>query len=174
MKKLLSILSITATLFIANGCGGVADSINSATKNGLFGDNGFSKAIADSTTTTLNINVDTQYTTLTKIAFIRLDLTHQRMGDIKIVLISPSGTSAILANYRGGNKNIKDISFKDDAKESIVNFDTATSKYRPEQPLSVFIGENPKGIWKLKITDSVNNAKVGVVTGHVFFINGDK
>lgn len=64
---------------------------------------------------------------------INLDLSHTYRGDLKVILTSPSGTSAIVHNRSGGSA--------DDLKGS---FD-----------LSAFAGEGAKGEWTLTVADEL-------------------
>jgi len=176
MKKIfLSFGLVITSLFIINGCGGgVADAINDALKNGFFAKTDINKTIADNSSVTVLMKADTEYTTLTKLNYITLYLKHYRIGDLKIELFSPAGTKVVLSNYRGGSREVNGITFKDDGKKSIINYKEIDTSYKPEEPLSNFNGENPKGTWRLKITDSVNNSQTGEITGYIFFINGQK
>lgn len=174
IKNLFLVLSSIFTIFIVSGCNG-EDVVSNAIKNGLFGNNEYNKTILDNSSVIIDINVNTQYTTLTKLVYVQIDLSHKRLGDLKIELISPKGTAVILSNYRGGNKSVNALlTFKDDTSESIINYNNSLKEYKPEAPLSTFIGENPKGIWHLKISDSIKNNKIGYITNVILFINGDK
>ena len=174
MKNYLTSLVFIVAVVIISGCGGVADAINDSVENGLYGNSDLSRDIKDNKTMVQLVNVSSDYKTLTKVAYITLNIQHDRVGDLKIELTSPSGTNVVLSNYRGGNSSVNGITFKDDSSNSIVNFNGTNTDYKPEQPLATFVGENPNGIWVIKVTDSVNNSKIGKLTGYILFINGQK
>jgi len=72
---------------------------------------------------------------------IELDITHPQRGDLAISLISPFGTESILAEQRS------------DTNENIVwTFGTIRNW-----------GESPRGVWTLRIIDSLINGNSGVL-----------
>ena len=168
-----NIVLIFGFIFILVGCGGgVSDAIGDALSGMQSKD--VNKDIKDNTTIPIFFNVSTNYKTITKVSMVTLDIQHQRMGDLKIELTDPSGTTVVLSNYRGGNSSVDTLFFKDDAKTSIVNFNSSETDYRPEESLSKFVGDKANGIWMFKITDSVKNSKTGKIRGVGIVIEGVK
>jgi subtilisin-like proprotein convertase family protein len=86
---------------------------------------------------------------------VTFDITHTFDGDLFIELISPTGTTITLVNRRGGGGDNFSGTTLDDAAATAISSGSApfTGTFRPESPLSTFAGENPYGVWKLRITD---------------------
>ena len=164
-KKILSSLLIATSIFIASGCG-VEDAIRKslaqaihvskdAENNVTIPDNSSLGAIS-------SINVSTDYSAV-KIFSVEVEIKHQKIGDLKISLTSPHGTTVILSDRRGGNTHNMDITFDDNATDSITTATAPLSYYYiPEEALSNFNGQNPNGNWKLKVVDS-SATKVGKI-----------
>ncbi|MFE4636905.1 M6 family metalloprotease domain-containing protein [Streptomyces sp. NPDC056773] len=77
---------------------------------------------------------------------VTLDIEHPRIGDLRVVLMAPSGRRAVIHNRTGGNtKNLR------------VTLDS-----QPPSLLAPLIGDSVPGSWKLKITDAVVS-KAGVL-----------
>lgn len=66
---------------------------------------------------------------------VKVDIQHAYIGDLKIMLVAPSGKEVILHNRAGHNKN--------DLIET----------YTADQALKPMIGEKCKGVWKLVCQD---------------------
>ncbi len=89
---------------------------------------------------------------------VTLDVAHTFNGDLNIYLISPAGTRVKLVADRGGNSdNFTNTEFDDSAAVAIASVTPAmapfTGTFRPEEPLSAFIGEDSGGKWTLEISD---------------------
>jgi subtilisin-like proprotein convertase family protein len=94
---------------------------------------------------------------------VRLYLTHTYDADLRLWLISPDGTSVLLANQRGGsgdnygNTCASGTVFDDAAATFIYNGTPPfAGTYRPEQPLSTFLGKSGTAIngdWTLRVDD---------------------
>lgn len=100
-------------------------------------------------------------------------ITHTWRGDLQITLVSPNGTRVQLTNgdtqtIRGDNFNV----VHDDSAAQLVNTDGVTrnhstlappfeNRYRPRNGLSVFIGENSAGTWRLEMCDLFPSADDG-------------
>lgn len=104
-----------------------------------------------------------------------LNITHTFTGDVQVTLTSPAGTVVTLSsNNGGGNDNVfAGTTFNDNADpanqvpftgntfaasnlvtdRAYTNLVTATPLV-PEEPLGAFIGENPNGIWTLRVSDN--------------------
>ena len=105
-------------------------------------------------------------------------MSHTYSQDMKITLTSPSGTAITLLNNKGGYDNDV-ITIFSDAADSIsstgfssLNGPGVTSPFsptvKPDQPLSVFNGQNSSGWWKLNFADNAG-ADIGYV--HKWGIN---
>jgi subtilisin-like proprotein convertase family protein len=83
------------------------------------------------------------------------DLDHTRTGDLKIELVSPNNVSMVLVDTEGASgQDFSNTTFSDSASQSIVGKAAPfNGTYRPEQPLSKFIGRSQQGTWHLRITD---------------------
>jgi subtilisin-like proprotein convertase family protein len=97
---------------------------------------------------------------------IRLD--HSLDSDLKISLVSPSGTTVVLADRRGGSGENFGVGpnrcsgggtlFDDEAVKSITTEPAPfTGSHRPEEPLSAFDNTPAQGDWRLKINDAATD-----------------
>jgi carboxypeptidase D len=68
-------------------------------------------------------------------------ITHGYIGDLRVELISPSGTPVALHNRSGGSSNNIHGTYGDDLN--------------PFEPLARFRGEDSRGTWSLKVSDGV-------------------
>lgn len=69
----------------------------------------------------------------------RVDITHPFIGDLRVTLIAPDGTSARLHDQGGGSAdNINTV------------YDTATA---PVDSLARFVGKSTQGTWTLRVQD---------------------
>jgi large repetitive protein len=89
---------------------------------------------------------------------VRLNITHTWVGDLEISLVSPAGTTIPLITRRGGSgDNFTDTVLDDGAVASIASITANgapfTGSFRPESPLAAVRGQNPNGVWQLKIAD---------------------
>ncbi|MCX5195444.1 M6 family metalloprotease domain-containing protein [Streptomyces sp. NBC_00249] len=73
---------------------------------------------------------------------VKIDIEHPRIGDLRVVLMAPSGRRAVIHNRTGG-----------DTKNLRVRLDS-----QPPSLLAPLIGDAVPGSWKLKITDAVGPA----------------
>ncbi len=88
---------------------------------------------------------------------IRANLTHPTLSNLKIELISPSGTPFILFDGNGfAGDNLVNTVFDDMATQSVAQGTAPfTGTYRPITALSSLSGTSSKGTWQLRVTDSV-------------------
>jgi subtilisin-like proprotein convertase family protein len=109
---------------------------------------------------------------------VAVHLTHTSDSDLTISLIAPDGTTAILANRRGGSsENFGSTCTPNPPWDSRTIFDDSAAtaigsgtppfagKFKPEQALSVFndkTGDAVNGSWRLRVTDSTG-ADVGAI-----------
>ena len=86
---------------------------------------------------------------------VRLNLTHTWMSDLRISLISPSGTTIILANRIGGSTDNLTNTILDDEATTTIAAAVAprTGSFRPSEPLSAFDNALGNGTWTLQIED---------------------
>lgn len=100
-------------------------------------------------------------------------ITHTWRGDLQITLVSPNGTRVQLTNgdtqfTSGDNFNVR----LDDSASQLVNTDSPTgnhlttappfqNRFRPNNLLSAFNGQNSQGIWQLEMCDLFPSADNG-------------
>lgn len=71
-----------------------------------------------------------------------IDIEHRRIGDLRVVLMAPSGRRALIHNRTGGDtKNLR-----------------LTLTSQPPSLLAPLVGDAVAGSWKLKITDAVQGS----------------
>ena len=101
---------------------------------------------SDGTTLSLSIQPPTNTTLPPELSIgkvrVNVDITHTYKGDLKVELVSPQGRSIVLHNKQG-------------ASEDNLNITSDTFD---------FAGENPIGVWKLKVSDHAGQ-DVGEVDG---------
>lgn len=96
---------------------------------------------------------------------VRVNIQHEFLGDLEVILISPQGTQVRLINQRGGSNNqgLPNVLFDDESTRPIAVANAPfTGSYRPEQPLSAIDGQAANGNWILVIND-----KLGIHTGQL-------
>ena len=103
---------------------------------------------------------------------ISMNLSHTYDSDLKITLVAPDGTQAVLVNRRGGSSNhFTNTVFNDEATVSIVQGAAPFSgSYRPEASLSAFDGKNAQGTWQLWV-DDVARYDVGKINAWSISLN---
>ncbi len=89
---------------------------------------------------------------------VRINLDHSFVGDLKISLRHPDGTTIVLGNQRGGSGTaFTNTVFDDEASSSIAGITSAnapfTGSFRPEGALSVFDGKTASGTWQMIVED---------------------
>jgi subtilisin family serine protease len=114
--------------------------------------------ILDNQTNYDTMNVSTGGT-ITDVNFTMGALTHSKAGDIEFSVKSPAGTEVILASRRGGTgDNYINTMFNDSAANPISSGTAPfTGSFRPENPLSVFNGQNPMGDWIFRVNDNTTS-----------------
>jgi subtilisin-like proprotein convertase family protein len=123
---------------------------------------------------------------------INVTVQHSYVGDIGIILTSPSGTDVILvdrigvpASTYGCSLNDIIAEFDDNASSAIESACPPNGSYVPQEPLFDLNGEPLNGIWTLRVVDLENTA-TGVfidwsityetatnVTNNIFYVNKD-
>ena len=87
---------------------------------------------------------------------VRVTILHPRTADLRLTLVSPSGTRVPLVSNLGGNgSNFSGTAFDDQASTGI-QFGIApyAGEFKPQSPLSALNGEPGNGTWHLEIVDS--------------------
>lgn len=100
---------------------------------------------------------------------INLTITHTWVGDLKVTIESPAGTTALIVDRPGGTgtgvgcsgDNIL-ATLDDEAATPVENqcagsVPTINGSFIPNNPLSIFDGENTMGIWKLTVSDNAGS-----------------
>jgi len=97
---------------------------------------------------------------------VTVNINHTWISDLDVVLIAPSGRRIMLAESVGGSgDNFTGTIFDDQAGTAITaGTPPFTGRFRPAQPLSALLGEDPNGTWSLEITDFFQ-ADQGTLTG---------
>lgn len=94
---------------------------------------------------------------------VKVNLTHPRLSDLDLFLISPDGTRVELASDVGGSgANFVNTIFNDAATTAITAGSAPfTNSFRPEVPLSRFNGQSGNGGWLLEVVDDNPTAIAG-------------
>jgi subtilisin-like proprotein convertase family protein len=91
---------------------------------------------------------------------IELTISHTRLSDLRVVLVSASGTRIELFNGIGGsNDNFTTTLLDDEAADSILDGAAPyTGSFRPTGDLALLEGENVNGTWTLEVYDQARRA----------------
>ena len=181
MKNIKRLFAVLAVGLIISGCGvdevvkGTLDSMVESLTSGMDKKyttlSPFKIDIPDNGVVRMKVNADT--TTDVKNVAVAIYASHERIGDLKLTLVSPLGTSVVLMENIGGNNELKEaIGFRDNASNSLSDYPSATTTYKPQENLSAFTGENPNGDWELIVEDT-QNGKVGKTTGFSIWLDLD-
>ena len=86
---------------------------------------------------------------------VELNISHTRLSDLRVVLVSASGTRIELFNGIGGsNDNFTATLLDDDATDSILaGAAPYTGSFRPTGDLALLEGEQVNGTWTLEVYD---------------------
>lgn len=85
---------------------------------------------------------------------VELSINHSYISDLRVRLISPTGTAVTLVNRRGGNTGNLRLSLSDSAQATLATQNSLLAgDFRPEQALSAFRGQNARGRWTVEIID---------------------
>ena len=95
---------------------------------------------------------------------VTLDITHTYDADLRVWLISPTGTKVkLFANIGSFHDNFTNTTFDDSASVSIDSASAPyTGTFRPEESLAAFNNENAQGTWTLEVEDD-SSGDVGVL-----------
>ncbi|MCG8331018.1 MAG: M12 family metallo-peptidase [Chitinophagales bacterium] len=102
------------------------------------------------TVRTSNIFVPTNGT-ISDLNITDLNITYNPVNSIRITLVSPAGTEAILFDQNCLNTGSINLEFDDEAPNDIICPPIGGNPMRPENPLSVFDGEDTFGDWMLEV-----------------------
>ena len=96
---------------------------------------------------------------------VTVDVSHNALQEVSLVLISPFGTRVELSTNNGGSTaDYTDTTFDDQALNSIVGAPTPiTGTYYPQGYLADFNGESTLGTWLLELSDSLQASADGVI-----------
>ena len=89
-----------------------------------------------------------------------VDITHTKISDLEIKLVSPQGTKVVLNQSGTCNGNYKNIQvvYNDDSENFLDCNPTPPAirdDVKPFETMSVFNGENAQGNWTLQVSDPV-------------------
>ena len=100
-----------------------------------------------------------------------IDFTHAYLSDVEIELVSPQGTTVKLFNKSCGSAGGTLLLNYDDSGSDFACGESALQTVTPFQPLAAFNGENPQGLWTLKVRDTfledtgtINSASITICT----------
>jgi subtilisin-like proprotein convertase family protein len=115
---------------------------------------GSSQAIPDLSTLTTGLTVTGLAGPISNLN-VMLNIVHPFDQDLKIYLVSPTGTHILLVNRRGGSGHNFTGTILSDQASIPISQGTApfTGSYQPEQPLAAVNGQSPDGTWLLEISD---------------------
>ena len=132
-------------------------------------------AIEDNQTKTSQTLVRSAIGTLTDVT-VAVDITHSWVGDLEVTLISPDLTRVQLFNRLGGNGNNLTATVFDDDAETAIGSGAApfSGTFRPADPLSTLIGEDPFGLWTLEVIDHANGDQGTLNSWTLSFTSGNR
>ena len=83
-------------------------------------------------------------------------IRHSYVGDLRLELIAPDGTSVVLADRRGGSgDDMQNTTFAAAASSPIADASAPfTGTFRPEGDLHALDGRSQQGTWTLKVSDT--------------------
>ncbi|HUH28168.1 reprolysin-like metallopeptidase [Gelidibacter sp.] len=87
---------------------------------------------------------------------VKVNIAHDWVRDVEMVLISPAGTRILLSSNNGEDfdKNYTNTVFDQQATTSIIDgVAPFTGSFRPEEDLSIINGEMSQGNWTLEVKD---------------------
>ena len=150
----------TRHLIVDNGEPAVVETIETNTYTSS--DNGLTISHTGVTESTINITDDITIDDIN----IQLDITHQRVSDIKVELVAADGTVIELISYgsgAAGQYSFNGIVLDDDATTSSA-LANGSGSYQAPGDLSSLEGMSLAGTWTLRITDN-KGGKNGTLNG---------
>lgn len=87
---------------------------------------------------------------------VKIDVEHNWIEDLTLVLVAPDGTPVLLSRQLGGsNSNYEQTLFDSEASESIFGASAPfKGSFTPVESLKSFYGKSALGNWTLEVTDS--------------------
>ncbi|MCL1474338.1 S8 family serine peptidase [Argonema antarcticum] len=121
------------------------------------------KTIADLSTITSDLAVSGLGPTIEDVN-VKININHTWDSDLDVYLTSPSGNEIELFTDVGGSgDNFNNTTLDDEAATSIpTGLAPFSGSYKPEELLVALDGENPNGVWTLKVIDDAG-ADVGTL-----------
>lgn len=107
---------------------------------------------------------------------VTLNITHPRVSDLSVSLVSPAGTRVLLFNAIGGLGQNFVNTVLDDSAATPIGAGTApfTGTFRPAEMLSAFVAQQGTGTWTLEITDmalgevgTIENWSMAIASGEL-------
>jgi len=107
--------------------------------------------------TTKTITVPSSTAIISNVS-VNVNVTHARFSDLEIEMVSPSGKIVQLF-YRGCGATNSTLSLQFDDSGSTLDCAKATTQIVfPVSVLGAFNGENPQGIWTLRVRDDITGS----------------
>lgn len=103
------------------------------------------------TPTVLSVLTILQNGTISDVNVTQIKGEHDKLNDLKVSLVSPAGTSVKLFEAICGNVSSFNFGCNDESPFTIDCPPLNGLTYKPQSPLSAFIGENTVGDWTLKV-----------------------
>ncbi|MFK8008923.1 MAG: proprotein convertase P-domain-containing protein [Saprospiraceae bacterium] len=126
-----------------------------------------STAIPDNNGAGIDFTFDVPNEGLVDDVIIELDATHTWVGDLRVTLTSPDGTTAVLFNRPGNpastfgcaGDNLTDVIFSDNAaaddfEDICGNAPAITGEFQPADPFTIFTDVPSDGTWTLNVSDN--------------------
>jgi len=170
-----SLGSYTVTYNVSDAAGNAATqktrTVNVASVNKTYSASPALAVGAASVSTTINITDDRQISDLN----ITIDMPHAYVGDISVILSSPSGTSVTIIDrpgYTGSGWGCDQPNFLmtlDDEGSSAAEGECSISSpavggtLTPNNALSTFDGESSQGTWTLQVDDAYTSGDTGTL-----------
>lgn len=121
-------------------------------------------SIPDGTTTytTRTISVPSSSGTTVSDVNFSIGFTHTYLSDVQIELVSPQGTTVKLFDRSCGSTSNTLLLNYDDSGSALSCGTTTLQTVAPFEPLGVLNGQNPSGVWTLRVRD-VDAVKTGKI-----------
>jgi subtilisin-like proprotein convertase family protein len=146
-------------IYIDQNNNGQLDQISSADQTVTESSVDIPQAITDYTTRKSEIIFGTTGT-ITDLN-VTLDISHTYDADVEVFLVSPAGKRVkLVADVGFSNDNFSNTTFDDQATLAIDNVNAQapyTGSFRPQEPLSLFNGDDIFGSWKLEVSDDATS-----------------
>ncbi len=112
-------------------------------------------------TTPIESVINLAQSTIVSKTKVYVSISHTKISDLEIKLVSPQGTEVILNQSGTCQGNYQDIQvmYDDDSDKNLECYDTSPAirdDVKPFESLATFNGEDAQGDWTLSISDPVN------------------